>query len=108
MKVMMFFLSLFVLLPAGLFAQATDCNDPNASPDANAGAQRAWESRTSPVYQDAAGSAKTLNERGLHVQCIRRSVEERFFWVRKAQHGLRRITEFLKSGFCPSLGRLQV
>ena len=79
MKATMLFLNLFVLLPVGLLGQATDCNDPNASPQANAAVQRAWESRTSPVYQDATDLAKTLTEHGFHVQCIRRSVGERLF-----------------------------
>ena len=79
MKAKMFFLILFVVLPAGLIAQATDCNDPNVTPQINAAAQRQWESRKSPVYQDATDLAKTLNERGIHVQCIRRSVGERVF-----------------------------
>jgi hypothetical protein len=79
MKARMFFLTVFVLLPAALSAQATDCNDPIASPQANAAAQQQWASGNSPVYEDATSLAKTLNERGFHVQCMRRSVEERLF-----------------------------
>jgi hypothetical protein len=84
MKVKMFCLIVLVVLPAGLFAQATDCNDPHASPQANAIAQQQWDNRSSPVYQDATELARTLNERGLPVQCIRRSVGERIF---KGQKG---------------------
>ena len=40
-------------------------------------AQQQWENRSSPVYADATELARTLNERGFLVQCMRRSVEER-------------------------------
>jgi hypothetical protein len=79
MKARMLFVTLFVLFPLGLCAQATDCNDPHASPQANAAAQKSWENGTSPVYKDATSLATALNERGFHVQCMRGSVEERLF-----------------------------
>lgn len=71
------FLVLYAAIPARLLAQATDCNDPSVSPEANAMAQQQWENRSSPVYADATELARTLNERGFLVQCMRRSVEER-------------------------------
>jgi hypothetical protein len=72
-------LVLFAAMAARVFAQATDCNDPHATPQANAIAQQQWENESSPVYADATELARTLNERGLPVQCIRRSVGERLF-----------------------------
>jgi hypothetical protein len=84
MKAAILFLALYVGLSTGLSAQATDCNDPNASPEANAAAQRKWDSRSSPVYEEASHLAKTLNERGFQVQCMRRSVGEHLF---KGQKG---------------------
>ena len=79
------FLVLYAVTTAQLWAQATDCNDPQASPQANAIAQQQWESESSPVYADARELARILDERhGFQVQCIRRSVEERFF---KGQKG---------------------
>lgn len=42
-------------------------------------AQQQWENRSSPVYADATELARTLDERGFVVECIRRSVEERIF-----------------------------
>ena len=77
-------LVLSAAIPARLFAQATDCNDPHASPEANAIAQQQWENQFSPVYADATELAHTLNERGFRVQCMRRSVGERIF---KGQKG---------------------
>jgi hypothetical protein len=79
MKAWMLFFTLFVMLPAELPAQATYCNDPNASPQVNSATQQQWGSRRSPVYQDVTDLAETLNEHGFHVQCIRGSVGERFF-----------------------------
>jgi hypothetical protein len=85
MKALAVFLLVFCsAIPARLFAQATDCNDPHASPQANAMAQQQWENRSSPVYADATELARTLNERGFLVQCMRRSVGERIF---KGQKG---------------------
>ena len=84
MKAAMLFLALCCVLQTGLSAQATDCNDPSVSPEANAVAQQQWENRTSPVYDDATELASALNERGFQVQCMRRSVEERLF---KGQKG---------------------
>jgi hypothetical protein len=46
------FLVLYAAIPARLFAQATDCNDPYASPQANAMAQQQWENQANPVYAD--------------------------------------------------------
>jgi hypothetical protein len=84
MKAATFFLALCGVLQTGLSAQATDCNDPSVSPEANGVAQQQWENRTSHVYDDATELANTLNERGFQVQCMRRSVEERLF---KGQKG---------------------
>ncbi len=78
------FLVLYAASPGRLLAQATDCNDPCASLKANAISQQQWENQSSPVYADATELARTLNERGFQVQCIRRSVEERLF---KGQKG---------------------
>jgi hypothetical protein len=77
------FLVLYAAMTARLSAQATACNDPHASPEANASSQQQWENRSSPVYADATELARILNERGFFVQCIRRSVEERFFQGQK-------------------------
>jgi hypothetical protein len=63
-KAALFFLAFYAVLPTGLSAQATDCNDPSASPEANASAQQQWENKSSPVYDDATELASTLNERG--------------------------------------------
>lgn len=60
-------------------AQATDCNVPEATPEQNARAQAIWESRSSPVYGDATALARDLVNRGIKVQCIRRSKVERLF-----------------------------
>ena len=106
MKAKMFFLILFVVLPAGLIAQATDCNDPNVTPQINAAAQRQWESRKSPVYQDATDLAKTLNERGIHVQCIRRSVGERVFAGEKGAAWFRTDQGVFDVWFLPQAGDL--
>jgi hypothetical protein len=76
-------LVLCAAMTARLSAQATDCNDPHASPEANAIAQQQWENGSSPVYGDATALAHTLNERGFGVQCIRRSKGERFFQGQK-------------------------
>jgi hypothetical protein len=78
------FLVLYAAMPAQLLAQATDCNDPSASPEANAMSQQQWENQSSPVYADATELARTLDERGVLVQCMRRSLEERLF---KGQKG---------------------
>lgn len=77
------FLVLNAAMTAQLSAQATDCNDPHATPEANAIAQQQWENRSSPVYADATALARTLNERGFWVQCIRRSKAERIFQGQK-------------------------
>jgi hypothetical protein len=73
------FLVLYAATTARLSAQATDCNDPHATPEANASSQQQWENGSSPVYADATELARTLDERGFQVQCIRRSIEERLF-----------------------------
>ena len=77
-------LVLCAAIPARLIAQATDCDDPHASPQANAIAEQQWANRSSPVYADATELARTLNEHGFIVQCMRRSVEEHLF---KGQKG---------------------
>ena len=64
-------------------AQATDCNILEASAEANALAQQIWESRSSPVYDDAVALARDLETRGIKVQCIRRSKEENLFTNQK-------------------------
>lgn len=76
-------LVLYAAMIARLSAQATDCNDPSVSPEANAMAQQQWENRSSPVYADATELARVLNERGFLVQCIRRSLQERLFQGQK-------------------------
>ena len=73
------FLVLSAAIPARLLAQATDCNDPHASPEANAIAQQEWESQDSPVFADATNLSHYLAARGITVECIRRSKEEHFF-----------------------------
>jgi hypothetical protein len=73
------FLVLCGAIPARLSAQATDCNDPNAGPQANAMAQQEWENQSSPVYADATNLARDLARRGIKVECIRRSKEEHLF-----------------------------
>ena len=78
------FFVFYAATTAPLSAQATDCDDPHASPEANASSQQQWENGSSPVYADATELARTLDERGFQVQCIRRSVGERFF---KGQKG---------------------
>jgi hypothetical protein len=83
-KIAFCFLVLCVALPARLLAQATDCNDPYASPQANAVAQQQWENQSSPVYLDATNLARDLVTRGIKVECIRRSKEEHLF---KGQKG---------------------
>jgi hypothetical protein len=62
-----------------LHAQTTDCNDPHASPQANAESQTEWESQSSPVYADATVLARDLTRHGVTVECIRRSKEEHLF-----------------------------
>jgi len=76
-------LILYAATTAPLSARANDCNDPHASPKANASSQQQWENKSSPVYADATELARILNERGFVVQCIRRSVGERFFQGQK-------------------------
>jgi hypothetical protein len=76
-------LVLYAATTARLSAQATDCNDPHASPKAKASSQQEWENKSSPVYADATELARILNERGFFVECIRRSVGERFFQGQK-------------------------
>jgi hypothetical protein len=83
MKKLGIFLLLYAAVTTRLYAQATDCNDPHASPQANASAQQQWENGSSPVYADASELARTLNERGFLVQCLRRSVREGFFQGQK-------------------------
>jgi hypothetical protein len=83
MKKLGIFLLLYAAVTTRLYAQATDCNDPHASPQANASAQQQWENGSSPVYADASELARTLNERGFLVQCLRRSVGEGFFQGQK-------------------------
>jgi hypothetical protein len=73
------FLVLYAAIPGRLLAQATDCNDPYASPEANAMAQQQWEKQASPVYADATKLVRDLDLRGIKVECIRRSKEERLF-----------------------------
>jgi hypothetical protein len=73
------FLLFCAAFPSRLLAQATDCNDPYASPQANAMAQQQWENQSSPVYVDAINLARDLATRGIQVECIRRSKEEHLF-----------------------------
>jgi hypothetical protein len=77
LSVMVYLFMVCAVAPAR--AQATDCNDPAATPEQNARAQARWESRSSPVYADATALARDLGNRGIKVQCIRRSKEERLF-----------------------------
>lgn len=101
MKAAMLFLALCCVLQTGLSAQATDCNDPSVSPEANAVAQQQWENRTSPVYDDATELASTLNERGFQVQCMRRSVEERLFKGQKGAAWVKTDRGILEVWFLP-------
>jgi hypothetical protein len=73
------FLLFCAVFPSRLLAQATDCNDPYASAQANAMAQQQWENQSSPVYVDATNLARDLATRGIKVECIRRSIEEHLF-----------------------------
>jgi hypothetical protein len=74
-------------LPALLSAQASDqCK--------SAALQRVWDKGDSPVYADAMELAHTLSDRGIVVECVRRSKEERRFdgqkgaaWY-KTDHGI--------------------
>jgi hypothetical protein len=84
MKTLAICFVLYAAMMPRLSAQATDCNDPHASEQANARAQQQWESGSSPVYADATDLARTLEEHGFAVQCIRRSLEEHLF---KSQKG---------------------
>jgi hypothetical protein len=79
MRIAICFLLLCSAAPPRLHAQATDCNEPLVSPQANADAQREWENQSSPVYADATALARDLTRRGITVMCIRRSVEEHLF-----------------------------
>ena len=83
-QIAVYLLVLCAAAPARLPAQATDCNDLYASPQANAVAREQWENRSSPVYVDATNLARDLATRGIKVECIRRSKEERLF---KGQKG---------------------
>ncbi len=74
-----FWLVLCAAVPPRLPAQATDCNDPYASPQANTEAQQQWQNQSSPVYADATNLARDLATRGIKVECIRRSKEEHLF-----------------------------
>ena len=102
------FLVLYAATTARLSAQATDCNDPHASPEANASSQQQWENGSSPVYADATELARTLDERGFQVQCIRRSVEERLFKGEKGAASARLTEEFFEVWFLPTPGTLLV
>jgi hypothetical protein len=54
----MFFV-LCAATPALVEAQATDCNDAHASPEANSIAQQQWENQSSPAYEDATELARS-------------------------------------------------
>jgi hypothetical protein len=57
---------LWNILPCRLTAQHSNpCQDTQTQKD--------WDSTTSPVYADAMDLARTLNEHGVVVNCIRRS-----------------------------------
>jgi hypothetical protein len=75
---------LYATTTARLSAQATDCNDPHASPEANASSQQQWENGVALFTRMPRSWRAPLDERGFQVQCIRRSVEERLF---KGQKG---------------------
>ena len=54
------------------FARALDpCKDADA--------RKQWDNATSPVYADAMELARTLNNRGFVLECVRRSKEEHLF-----------------------------
>jgi hypothetical protein len=82
-RIAIFLLVLCLAASVRLVAQASDCNDPHASPEANAMAQREWESGNSPVYVDATKLSRNLAARGITVECIRRSKEEHLFGGQK-------------------------
>jgi hypothetical protein len=67
---------ILVLFLAGSVQSQDVCKDVEA--------KQAWDDATSPVYLDAEELARTLNNRGFVVECIRRSKEENFF---KGQKG---------------------
>ncbi len=96
------FLVLCFAAPILLSAQATDCNDPHASPDANAWAQREWESKSSPVYADATKLARDLTNRGITVVCIRRSKEEHRFEGQKGAAWFKSNQGIFEVWFLPS------
>ena len=96
-------LILFLALCAvSAHAQATDCNSPSASPEANTKAQQIWESGTSPVYADATTLAQDLTAHGIHVQCIRRSVEENLFPNEKGAAWIKTDQGILEVWFLPT------
>ena len=78
---------LCMALPALLPAQSSD-------PCKNVAAQREWDKGDSPVYNDAMELAHILNDRGIVVECVRRSKGENRFdgqkggaWY-KTDHGI--------------------
>lgn len=95
------FLLLCAALPARLPAQATDCNDPHASPQANAVARQQWENQSSPVFIDATNLARDLATRGIKVECIRRSKEEHIFQGQKGGAWFKTNQGVLEAWFFP-------
>ena len=89
-------------------AQATDCKDPHASPEANASFAAAMGPGRSPVHADATELARTSDESGFQAQRIRRSEKSAFLRDRRARHGSRLTEGFSKFGFCRRLRLLLV
>ena len=101
------FLVLCAAVPARLSAQATDCNDPSASSQANALAQEEWEKQSSPVYADATVLAHDLARRGIKVECIRRSKEENLFKNQKGAAWFKTNQGIFEVWFMPDAGPLR-
>lgn len=60
-------------------ALSTRSSAQSSDPCTDVLSQQAWDDGSSHVYEDATELARTLDQRGFVVQCIRRSLEERLF-----------------------------
>jgi hypothetical protein len=97
-------LALGAATPAHLIAQASDCNDPHASAQANAMAQQQWGNGRSPVYRDATDLVRELASRGIAVECIRRSKEEHLFDGQKGAAWFKTVHGAFEVWFLPDAG----
>lgn len=62
---------LYLAAPIALGQSRDLCSDNDS--------RRAWEDPTNPVYAEAMELARTLTERGIVVECVRRSKQENLF-----------------------------